>query len=97
MTQISYVITRMTHIFFKFIKIFFGSKLPLHIVITKKTLPKCPYYLIDGRFVFKKINLSTNKSVYKICVEKKTTIKVVADFLESVRFVHTADLIVRFD
>ena len=96
LTQINCLITRMTHIFWKLLK-----KNLVEIALThssnKKILPKWPYYLIDGIFVFKKINLSTNKSVYKICVEKKTTVKVVADFLENVRFVHTADLIVRFD
>ena len=86
----------MTYIFWKLLKYFLVEIVLTH-SCNKKTLPKYPYYLIDDRFVFKTINLSTNKSVYKICVEKKTTIKVVANFLENVKFVHTAYLIIRFD
>ena len=70
MTQINCVISRMTHIFQKLLEYFLVEIALIHSYNKKKILPKYPYHLVVGRFIFKKINLSSNKSVYKICLEK---------------------------
>ena len=56
MTQISYVIT--DSYFLKFIKIFFWSKLPLHIVVTKKNITQMPLLFNRRPIYFQK-----NKSI----------------------------------